>query len=772
MNLFFQSILTVLAPLLFFFLPGIALVPIKEERHILAWVARVMLWSISLITLVTFILAWAHIPAIHPILVLTIIFVGGVAIYRRTFFSMPTVWYVLAAIIGFTILYAAFTIPYLLQKDGLPTGDAQKTIYWADIIQQTKSLPDYAVATPLLNRDPVDFYTPGLHTLSTLLMGLASWPLASIGLFAIACSIAAAVIAGTLAKDIFDTDGKIFPATLVIILVLTNIRFLRYLREPGYHLQNVVGELLLFGLLMLAISLIHRWRTKDAILALCCGAALVLTHQFSAFIGALTLIPVLIGVIVSRRHIFFRTLKTNIPLAITVIAAALFFVVSAILLHLDQKIPNLFTTTPHLINELPTVADYPRLLGGWWLILGILGLGLLLIHTFKKHEHYRETGVFCASTIILLILSQGPRFYIDIPPVRALFYLCIPLSICGAYSIAMIHTYVKSLQLTRKRILMQTVLSIALAVGIITSLIGAFSSTSLEARTNSTLTPQLSYLIDTIIPQLPVGAILTDDYGDRAASWVLLTHRPTFSRLASDIRRPMQESRQSAARRDIYLKQLDFEKIYDMGSSPLVLPLLEKHSISAVVGSDTSSYRGFIQNSLLKEVAWADSIHIFTVKETPALIAGLPSDIETWLLKPTTLVNDIGDNEDLYDYLPISLSATQLSDIQRQDTTTYRTTTAPIIDIVVNMSDYTQALWDKDGDGKVDTAMEFFIKFNQKPSNLTLGSHSITSQTSTTSLLADELFINEKGHIVVTLQNPTQEPISIDMIAFGSARVP
>jgi MFS family permease len=509
-------------------------------------------------------------------------------------------------------LYAAFTAPYVIQRDGLPTGDAQKTVFWAQQVKKTQSLPDYSRSLTLLNRDPVDFYTPGLHTTTAQLFSTGAWSLPSIGLFAIVASIATAAIAAAIGKDIFDTPGKIFPATLIILLTVSNLRFLRYLREPGYHLQNIMGEFFLWGLVYLVISLIHRWRNRDVALMLITLLALILTHQFSAFIGFFVLIPALIVFLVTRRHALINALRSNLSLSLLVAITILILIGGAFVLGLQEKIPHLFTDTPHLVNELPTLLDYPRLLGSWFLLIGLFGTTLLVVHTAKKHPHYRESAVLCAAIIVILLLSQGPRLFIDIPPVRALLYLCIPLTIAAAYGIAMVSRYISLHSRLLYRVIGQLVLFLAVGIGIVIPLVNAFGQTGPTSRTNSTVTPGLIYLLDTIIPQLPPGAIVSDDYGKRSTSWFLLSDRPTFSRLASDLRRPMQESQQNETRHQLYLKQLQLEKIYNLSSSSLILPLLTEEKISAVTGVEGTSFLGFSQNPALKEVAWADSVHMFT----------------------------------------------------------------------------------------------------------------------------------------------------------------
>ncbi|MBI3255389.1 MAG: hypothetical protein HYZ63_00275, partial [Candidatus Andersenbacteria bacterium] len=236
---------------------------------------------------------------------------------------------------------------------------------------------------------------------------------------------------------------------------------------------------------------------------------------------------------------------------------------------------------------------------------------------------------------------------------------------------------------------------------------------------------------------------------------------------------PMQESQQNAARHAMYLNQLDFEKIYSLGNWPGITPLLQKHNIAIVTGVTGTSYSVFASNPFLVETTWADNIQLFNVK--PGKNSGqgdLPLDTAAWLLKPSTLANDIGDDEDTQDFLPASLATTRLSKPNHHNGQTYRLTTSPIILLDFNMADYSAALWDQDGDGKTDTTSELFVKLAFPAKNLAVGSTPLQSTLNTIRLSPSEMAINNKGHIVITLNNPMQEPVAIDMIALGVARVP
>ena len=596
---FLAATLTVIIPPALFLIPGVGIIRRPTTlSEIPPLAAQAVLWSIALNTLIAFTsLALGQPVWLPAAAVAAVITIAGLLSQRRGF-SLWALWACSLLLLAATLIFAAFTVPFLLNQDGLPTGDAQKAIFWAQEIVTKQHLPNYAASLARLNRDPVDFYTPGLHAITALVMQLTPASLGgeakliAVGLLSIAFAIAAALISWALAHEILPPTYRQF-SFAVPVLVLTHYRFLRYLREPGYHLQNIVGELLAFGLLIIALRLIRRWHWGEATLAVFLGIALALTHQFSAFIAAFLLIP-LAGIFFSRhRHDLDRLTRNHQGKAAAVGLLLLLLIAAGFSLGLHEKIPHLFTTTPHLANELPSLSDYPRLIGGTWLLFGLAGLALMIRH--------KVALPFVASVVVLLLLSQGPRLYIDIPPVRALFYSVIPLSITAAYALA---------RLTNKLPRVYR-LTLVLAVVLVTvnSVYQAYQL-SPTARTNSTLAPEQLWLHDWLQEQ-PAHHILTDDYNRRAASWLLLTKHGMFTRLAADIERQMREAVQSPTRQELYVKQLDFEKIFALGSLPEITELMAKHDIAYITGITGSSATSFQHNPALREVARGGDIVLY-----------------------------------------------------------------------------------------------------------------------------------------------------------------
>lgn len=658
-----------------------------------------------------------------------------------------------------TAAFVLFSIPFLTFHHGLPTGDSQKTIFFSQIINQTNRLPDYSQAISLLNRDPIDFATPGLHTFTALILKLSGLP--GVGFAAIIISLATALVAAAITAALFPSL-KLAPY-FTFFLALTNFRFLRYLREPGYHYQNIFGEFLLWGLLLLLIILIKKFTIRDFILLIVISLALILTHQFSSFLAAFALAPAFLLLLWHHRQNILKLSAQNRPLITLVITMLIsLIIIPAFLLDVPTKLTHLFSSAPHLLELTPNLSDYPRLLGLPFFVFGLAGLALLII---KRQKQTPGLLAFIVTTLILFLFSQGPRLRIDIPPVRALLYLVIPLSITISY---LLHKIISRPKIWNY--LGLTLLFISLTIP---SLTQAYQL-SHSHPTNSTLTPGQLELINYITSHDPKSAIITDDNNRRSTSWLNLTHQPTLTRV-TDMRRQMQESNQTALRQDLYLKQLDYEKIYNLGSRTALNHLLDKHHINWLVGVDNSSTSNFSNHPNLTSTAQADglTLYYYTSTNNPPP----PTPLDTWLLKPSTLVNDIGDQEDTFLRLPASLQATRLSDpIINSPHQTYRLTTAPTINLSFNVGAFTKNLIDQDQNNQPDASLELLVKFTSPPTTpLT-----ISTEKSTISLLpnrltnipAASLNLDENGFATFTLHNPQQLPLEFDLIALGTSQIP
>ncbi len=747
-----------LTPWVVLLLPGIVVA--REEENGTGYVARALLWSISLWTLLSFLAGFLNLPPVYIVLTMGMLMVAlG---WQRSKFT----WQQLQSsklLLGFAAsTYLFFGVAFWFNHAALPTGDSQKAIFWASQALERTGLPDYALAAPVLNRDPVDFYTPGLHLLTGTLMKFSPLPLATVGFFSIAAAIGVAVLAISLTGLLIPQGGRAF-WYIAGILILTNTRFLRYLREPGYHYQNVVGELLLFGLVYVGISLLKKWSWWDVLLGVLTGITLLLSHQFSTFLAVFALLP--IALLVLGHYLHSHVLQHLSPIKLTALATSVgLCLLAGFSLGLHHKLPDIFTLTPHLRHLVVPWYEYPRTLGFLLVYLGLGGFVLLL-----RRRRDLPTLAFVLSAAMLLLLSYGPWLMIDIPPVRALFYSIVPLA-----CLASVFLY----YLFGKKSVVQTIpalcLLLVLLLGSSYQTVRAALVTQHAVRTNSTLQAAQISLIDFLAGSADTRAVLTDDYNRRSSSWLLLAGHPTYTRLAADIRTQMAEATQSGARNELYLHHLDYEKIYSLGSFPEITHLLQKYNIGYVTGVTGSTRAALAANPALATAAQSGDLTLFAAPfegiKTPL------TDMATWLLRPSTLANDIGDDEDTFEHLPASLRTTRLSDPEVVGPTTYRTTSSPITALRFNVRDYVRVLWAKEGREVSDIALEFFWQAEGEVPGLRL--RTITGKSlslpahAMIRLESAEVPFDADGFITLFIDNPQEREVMIDAFALGLARVP
>lgn len=769
---FLNALFIITAPLFPLFIPGLMAVRIQAWNNLLLGGSRILIWSAVSLTILSLTCVSLGLPPVTAV-VLAVLYMVAVSIreYRRGHLPLIRWWLLLAMIIPILISYSVLAIPFLFIHDGLPTGDSQKSIYWAQRFIDNPGLPDYG-SSESLNRDPVDFYTPGLHALTALVMQLSPAPLTSVGLLAIAFSLAIVWLAAALVKELFDDHPHLIPPLLAAVLVLTNFRFLRYLREPGYHWQNIVGEFFLFSAVLLSLHLIRKWRRSDFIAFTLSLVCLVLTHQFSSFIAIFALLPIIIAWFFRYRVAIKQYFGGQLLIGASLILAALVGSWIAWWLGLLSKIPHLFNTSPHLLSQVPAAAEYLTLMGPLWLLLGISGLVLMTLQARRGQPHFLAVWAFFSSSALILILSQGPRIFIDIPPVRALFYTVVPLSVAGAYMMGKLFYYLRSQSGSLGKNIMYILVAAMVILSVGASTRQAYTSLSHQLRTNSTLTVETNNLIDYLSKQ-DSGSILIDDYNRRSSSWLILSGRPMLTRIAADLRRQMAESRQSLVRKQLYLNQLDYEKIYSLGGRPEASILMKKHGIKWLTGVLKSSHSAFQINTSLTPGPAGGDVVLYELASLPDCQEG---SICAWLLRANTLANDIGDDEDTFEHLPASLRSTRLSVPQTDGRQSYRITSAPVIPLRFNVGDYTQALWDQDSSAATDSSLELYIQFAVAPPELKLRLPSgkiIQAQPNNLQRLPIEhVRIDADGFIEIDIINDTAQPVAIDLIALGPAHVP
>jgi len=773
----------IVIPLLVFIFPGILLPTFRTRANDhLGQAIRIAIFSLSLLILTSLLLAAFGLPPFIALILAIATSFLWLLHHRSSFSGLCQPSYLLILIL-FLVTYTAFSLPWLFYHHGLPTGDSQKAIVWANNIITQQQFPDYSISPTLLNRDPMDFYTPGLHSLTAMIMqstptspGTSFLPFTTVGFFSLASAIAIASLAFAIGRQVLPSSVPLWLFFTIPIFVLTNYRFLRYIREPGYHFQNVIGELLLWSLVYLFICLIKKFSLSDLLLIIICSLSLFLTHQFSAFLAAFLLLPSLLFILIKYYHqISIAFSRRWLFLSLSLISILLF---SFLALGLHQKVTHIFNINPHLSSLTPHLIDYPLTMGVTWFSLAILGLVTLAIY-FVNHRHHLATGSFVFSSLIILILSQGPRLFIDIPPVRALFFSVVPLSVTAAYGLFFIYRSFSSLSKHLPRLIILTVIIALVLLPASYSLLRAYQL-SHQVRTNSTLLPQYFPLISHIkqLSSASNQAVLIDDYNRRSSSWLVLSEQPMFTRIAADLQRQMNEARQSPTRYDLYLKQLDFEKIFSLGSHPDILPLLSKHNIAYLTGINKSSNFAFSHNPALAQVSSGYDIMLYQSTSPNADHQSPHSQtLSNWLLRPTTLVNDIGDHEDTYLHLPASLRATRLSDPLSNSHQTWRTSTSPYIPISFNVGDFVDILWDQDNNDQPDSSLELLILTTSQDDTLSVttpknATYEVPTDGTLTKLPASHFTFSDDGIITLIIHNPQQKNINLDLIALGLSHTP
>jgi hypothetical protein len=269
--------------------------------------------------------------------------------------------------------------------------------------------------------------------------------------------------------------------------------------------------------------------------------------------------------------------------------------------------------------------------------------------------------------------------------------------------------------------------------------------------------------------------VLIDDYNRRSASWLVLSGAPMFTRIAADLERQMEESRQSKLRMDLYLRQLKYEKIVQLGSLPQISSLLSQSNIGYVTGIANTSQFSFAHNPLLAPVGIADDITLYKVQDSKDMCKSVEC---AFLLRSATLANDIGDGMDTFEHLQISIRSPKLSEPLAQGNTTYRETTSPIIPLSFNVGDYVRVLWDPNNVYRPETKLTFMLWLTRPVSGLSLLTSSGEEiplpykEHITVELPQHMVQINDKGFVSLSLINSREANVPIDLIALGSSLTP
>jgi hypothetical protein len=764
------------ALLLLIAIPGVSLGSLLFRRRLpeIAWVslagATGLLWSL----VGTLVLTLLHIPlsaltlvllGMTPLLLLLIIPSWG----RTAKTTLRTVTWSARNVVLWLSTIIFLSLPFLTVHQGLPTGDVQKALFWAQEVSEHHRTPLYREATKL-NRDPTDFVTPGLHTLTAAVGILSQDALRGSAWFSFMASIILAGLAAALAA--YGTHHAAAPI-LAFLFAALNLRFLRYAFSPGYHYQNLLGEILLLLALVALVGILERTAAAHAEkpypLFLLGGASVLATalvHQFTAFLSVFLFGGVLLAALLKKRNDLRLWWRRD---ALRVLFLALGIGTLLALSPLPKKLPDVFTTTPHLTSVLIPPAAIPALLGKSLVLFGIAGMVV---------SRYSFTLVLLAVwTVLILLLSQGPRFFLDIPSARTLFYATTPLAVFTALLITRGHEVLHQTFPRFGGVLALLTLTLALApLG--QTAAAQLGEVSHASRVNASLTEETIQLLEFLRSQ-PVApgedGLLIDDWNRRRLTWTILSPYRMLTRVGGDLRVIADESTQSALRKTLYDAHLDFEKIFMIGNSPIILPLLQKHGIALIGTANGLTDDVFSSNPLFREVFRTNDGTLFRRQDDASPTTKDP--FEPFLLSPTTLVNDVGDHEDILPHTAISIASTRISKPEVREGRTVRVMESEESVLRVNVETYVKPLWDEDGDKRIQHPLRLLLRAEARSAQATISALGVRLGTVRASpgggftdtvinIPRGTLMTDDEGFVALTVAG-ARGPLTLDLVALG-----
>ena len=138
---FIQAVATIAVPLLVLVIPGIFFVKKPNTVHsLIKQSAKTILWSISILTLSTLIVTSLKLNILASLLIPFALFIYFFTTFRLHIPDRQTTYKAVSFLFLSMLVFAAFSAPFLIFHGGLPTGDSQKSILWAQNILNNKNL--------------------------------------------------------------------------------------------------------------------------------------------------------------------------------------------------------------------------------------------------------------------------------------------------------------------------------------------------------------------------------------------------------------------------------------------------------------------------------------------------------------------------------------------------------------------------------------------------------------------------------------------------------
>jgi hypothetical protein len=780
--------MTILSLLVIAFIPGIPLAAVLSHKRtpIVGFLGVAGSLGIAWTIFYSYTTSLIHI-GLSNVLIYVIAFIPTIVclstprLRKHAFFTIKNIsWPPKSFVFVYILIIAFLTLPLFTVHRQLPTGDIQKAIYWANDILQNNRLPNYQQSLAL-NRDPSDFITPGLHTLTAVVIKTGGNQFSSPAWFSFWTGIILATL-GVALTTLISTNN--IAQLLVFFFASTNIRFLRYVFYPGYHYQNLIGEILLFLAIYLLIFAIDKWQSshqKTAVIisvsvALFCLLLLPLVHQFTAFLTAFVALGLIITLLLILHARIGALIKTNKRIfSLLTVATLIVTIIIIFFSPLTKKLSAIFNLHPHLKPFTISLMDYPSTFGVTFFLLGLTGL--LMTYFVIKEKRSIQRILLATICLIFLFVGQGSNLFIDIPSARTLFYACLPLSIFAGLFLTEILT------LKTKKAGPPSFIIIAVAIAIATqanSISQQLIATNHSTRVNASLTKDtldmLAFLKQTATDKKE--NFLIDDWNRRRLTWGILSPFNMITRIGGDFGVIGQESNQSLLRKKLYDTGLDYEKIFMLGNNPIIANLLVSQNIKLIGTSADASAETFKYNPYLTSTFTNAETTIYSF-QVPA--PNEPKDSEAdFLLQPATIANELGDTEDTQAYSAISITATRLSDPIYRNDRTLREIQSNDGTIHLNIGTYVKPLWDPTGSEKINLPLKLLIRLYNNGASAVIkynGNELANIETKETKKYTDEAIIipantlsyNKKGFVDLSL-NIKKGPLVLDLIAVGPTK--
>ena len=325
-----------------------------------------------------------------------------------------------------------------------PAGDSYMAVLWSRIIDKTGSIPDYVAIAEYWGKPGDIYFTPNLHILLEITHLLTGLSLAH-------SVILLSLLAGCIIPILLFAIARLKNTKLAIIVFLLASaglgRSLRYFTEPGYHFQNLFGDLIIVFLVYLFFTFLqHLKKAQDnkrlvlyLALTLLTVNSLLFYHQLSSFIG-LIILGMIFLVSLSDRLVRQKVLRWRS--IVVFLLAGSFFVVALLFTGYESTVFQLFGKVEvgdDLYKLMRSWELYPQLLGNDFVVYaGMLGLIILLgrlVYLIKNKKPYLFEIIILAWLLVPLILSKAPLLYIKLMPMRFFWYIGYPLVIVAAYGL-------------------------------------------------------------------------------------------------------------------------------------------------------------------------------------------------------------------------------------------------------------------------------------------------------------------------------------------------